>query len=120
MANIHQGVDSRWFWENEVLRLNWQLQANCRQLVAVAVLLHVGAHLGWGFCALVMNFSKKFRGIRGIRGNPWNPRIRWRIRESAYCVFRASLVGSQAGRAGRHAKEGAGSRWHPPTLTQVN
>ena len=30
------------------------------------------------------------------------------------------LVGSLAGRAGRHAKEGAGSRWHPPTLTQVN
>ena len=30
------------------------------------------------------------------------------------------LAGSLAGRAGRHAKEGAGSRWHPPTLTQVN
>ena len=30
------------------------------------------------------------------------------------------LVGSLAGRAGRHAKEGAGSRWHPPTLTQAN
>ena len=57
MANVHQGVDSRWFGGNEFLRLNWQLQANCRQLVAVVVLLHVGAHLGWGFCALVMNFS---------------------------------------------------------------
>ena len=30
------------------------------------------------------------------------------------------LVGSLPGRAGRHAKEGAGSRWHPPTLTQAN
>ena len=30
------------------------------------------------------------------------------------------LGGSLPGRAGRHAKEGAGSRWHPPTLTQVN
>ena len=57
MANIHQGVDSRWFGGNEVLRLNWQLQANCRQLAAVVVLLHVGAGLGWWFCALVMNFS---------------------------------------------------------------
>ena len=46
MANVHQGVDSRWFGGNEFLRLNWQLQANCRQLVAVVVLLHVGAHLG--------------------------------------------------------------------------
>jgi len=46
MASVHQGVDSRWFGGNEFLRLNWQLQANCRQLVAVVVLLHVGAHLG--------------------------------------------------------------------------
>ena len=29
-------------------------------------------------------------------------------------------IAESAGRAGRHAKEGAESRWHPPTLTQVN
>ena len=70
MANIHQGVDSRWFGGNEVLRLNWQLQANCRQLVAVVVLLHVGAHLGWGFCALVMNFSWESVESRESASNP--------------------------------------------------
>ena len=74
MASVHQGVDSRWFGGNEFLRLNWQLQANCRQLVAVVVLLHVGAHLGWGFCALVMNFSwesvEYVESVRIRRANP--------------------------------------------------
>ena len=91
MAGVHQGVDSRWFWGNEFLRLNWQLQANCRQLAAVVGLLHVGACLGCWFCALVMAFSWEIRDSVESVGNPWNPQIRWRIRESAYCVFRVSL-----------------------------
>ena len=73
MANIHQGVDSRWFGGNEFLRLNWQLQANCRQLVAVVVLLHVGAHLGWGFCASVEFFPERVSSGWRTQGKQQRP-----------------------------------------------